>query len=75
MKLTELQRALITQSAVADGRSDAQMLGFLLAEGLRFYWSEKHSNWGPPFNADIAADELEQQALQCVKQDIQEAEA
>lgn len=51
------------------------MLGFLLAEGLRFYWSEKHSNWGPPFNADIAADELEQQALQCVKQDIQEAEA
>tara|TARA_B100001094_G_C18194440_1_gene809600 strand:- start:7578 stop:7805 length:228 start_codon:yes stop_codon:yes gene_type:complete len=75
VKLTELQQALITQSAAADGRSEAQMLGFLLAEGLRFYWSEKHSNWGPPFNADIAANELEHQALQCVKQDIQEVEA
>ncbi len=69
MKLTQLQQSILRQSATADGRSEAQMLGFLLAEGLRFYWQSKETCWGPPFNADKAAEALDNQALGYAKHD------
>ena len=63
MNLTDLQLETLKASAQADARSDAQMLSFLLAEGLRFYWQSREVCWGPGFDYNQAADALEAQAI------------